>query len=100
MTDNLKTRIPGVLYPWLSITLGHFQRVEYEAAFADRSADGVARAAHKLKSSARSVGANELADLCQILETVGNAEAWDEIDASAPRLAGVWQEVTDYIKAL
>ncbi len=59
---------------------------EIEAAFADRSADGVARAAHKLKSSARSVGAYDLADLCEALETAGNVEIWDEIDDAAPRL--------------
>ena len=62
--------------------------------------DGVAKAAHKLKSSARSVGANELADLCQTLEEAGNAEDWDKIDNAAPRLAGVMQQVTEYIKAL
>jgi CheY-like chemotaxis protein len=73
---------------------------EIEAAFADRSAEGVARAAHKLKSSARSVGANDLADLCQALETAGNAESWKKIDTEAPRLAGILQEVTDYINGL
>ncbi|NQU59427.1 MAG: Hpt domain-containing protein [Rhodospirillales bacterium] len=73
---------------------------EIETAFNDRSADGVAKAAHKLKSSSRSIGANELADLCQTLEIAGKAEDWDEIDKAAPRLKGVMQEVTDYIKAL
>jgi two-component system, sensor histidine kinase and response regulator len=73
---------------------------EIEAAFNDRSADGVARAAHKLKSSSRSVGAIELGDLCQALETAGNSEDWEEIDKSAPRLNGAMQEVTDYIKSL
>ncbi len=73
---------------------------DIEISFTNRSADGVAKAAHKLKSSARSVGANELANMCQSLETAGKAEDWDEIDKSAPRLAVVMQEVTDYIKAL
>jgi len=40
----------------------------------------VAFHAHKLKSSARAVGAYELADLCEILETAGKAGEWDEID--------------------
>ena len=73
---------------------------EIEVSFAERSADGVAKAAHKLKSSARSIGANDLADLCQTLEAAGKAEDWGEIDKAAPRLAGVMQDVTDYIKAL
>ena len=34
-------------------------------------AKGVADAAHKLKSASRSVGANELADMCQALEAAG-----------------------------
>jgi len=73
---------------------------EIEASFADRSADGVAKAAHKLKSSARSVGANELADLCQILETAGKAENWDEIDKAAPRLPGTIEKVVKYMDNL
>ena len=73
---------------------------EIEAAFAERSADGVAKAAHKLKSSSRSVGAHELADLCLALETAGKAEDWDEIDQAAPRLPGIIQKVVEYIENL
>jgi len=73
---------------------------EIEAAFIERSADGVAKAAHKLKSSARSVGANDLADLCQILETAGKAEDWDEIDEAAPRLPDIIEKVVKYIQNL
>jgi len=73
---------------------------EIETALAERSADGVGTAAHKLKSSARSVGATELADLCTILETAGKSGDWDEIDKNAPRLTGVMQKVCDYINAL
>lgn len=73
---------------------------EIEASFSDRSADGVAKAAHKLKSSARSVGANELADLCLTLESAGKADNWDEIDEAAPRLPSVIQRVVEYIDNL
>ncbi len=73
---------------------------EIEASFADRSADGVAKAAHKLKSSARSVGAMELADICLALETAGKADDWDQIEKAAPRLPGVMQEVADYVQSL
>lgn len=73
---------------------------EIEAAFADRSADGVAKAAHKLKSSARSVGANDLADLCQTLEAAGKEEDWDKIDKAAPRLPSIIQKVVQYIDNL
>ena len=73
---------------------------EIEAAFVERSADGVAKAAHKLKSSARSVGANDMADLCQTLESAGNSEDWDVIDPEAPRVSSTTQEVLEYINAL
>ena len=72
---------------------------EIEAAFADRSADGVAAAAHKLKSSSRAVGANALSDLCQALETAGKAEDWPAIEAAAPKLRGHMQDVAAYIAA-
>jgi PAS domain S-box-containing protein len=73
---------------------------EIETAFADRSADSVAKAAHKLKSSARSVGANDLADLCQTLESAGKAEDWDEIDKVTPRLPSIIQKVVEYVNKL
>ena len=63
-------------------------------------ADGVAKAAHKLKSSARSVGAVVLADLCLALETAGKADDWNEIEKTAPRLSGVMDSVTQYIVSL
>ena len=45
-------------------------------------------------------GANELADLCSTLEAAGKSDDWDSIKDSAPRLADVMQEVTDYINKL
>ena len=73
---------------------------EIEAAFAEKSPQGVAAAAHKLKSSSRAVGANELADLCLEMEMAGKAEDWARIEAAAPRLGGVLSDVTDYINSL
>jgi hypothetical protein len=45
-------------------------------------------------------GDNDLADLCQTLETAGKAEDWDEIDKAAPRLPGTIQRVVEYIDNL
>jgi HPt (histidine-containing phosphotransfer) domain-containing protein len=73
---------------------------EIDTAFNERSAEDVAMAAHKLKSSARSIGANELADLCQTLETAGKANDWDAIDDAAPRLSDSIQKVVDFINTL
>ena len=73
---------------------------EIEAAFAARAAADVGKAAHKLKSSSRSVGAHTLADLCYALENAGKAEDWPTIEAEAPKLGGAMAAVADYIAKL
>ncbi len=73
---------------------------EIKAAFEDRSAEQVAAAAHKLKSSSRAIGANYLADLCLSLETAGKADDWEAIDLEAPKLDNAIGEVIDYINTL
>ena len=73
---------------------------DIEDAFSTRSAAGVAAGAHKLKSSARAIGANALADLCQTLEAAGKAEDWDAITASVPSLNERMQEVSNHIDVL
>jgi CheY-like chemotaxis protein/HPt (histidine-containing phosphotransfer) domain-containing protein len=52
---------------------------ELDAAVTAENADGVKAAAHKLKSAARSIGANALAELCQALENAGKAANLAEI---------------------
>ena len=73
---------------------------EINAAYEERSAEEIERAAHKLKSSSRAVGAAELADLCLALEMAGKAENWDEIDALMPRLNGILDGVVQYILSM
>jgi signal transduction histidine kinase/CheY-like chemotaxis protein/purine-cytosine permease-like protein/HPt (histidine-containing phosphotransfer) domain-containing protein len=73
---------------------------DIDSAFSERSAEGVAMSAHKLKSSARSIGANDLADLCQTLESAGKIDDWDVIDEETPRLSSTFQRVVEYIDAL
>lgn len=67
---------------------------------AERSAASVKDAAHKLKSSARSVGANALADACLALETAGKEEDWAQIDEIAPTLDSLMADVNGYIQSL
>jgi len=73
---------------------------EIKAAFNERSSDGVAKAAHKLKSSSRSVGAIGLAEICQTLEAAGNANNWEEVDEAVPLLPGALKTVVAYIDKL
>jgi CheY-like chemotaxis protein len=59
---------------------------EIQVAYRARAAQEIAAFAHKLKSSARTVGADSLADLCQALEQAGKIGDWAAIDMSMPRL--------------
>ena len=65
-----------------------------------RAATGVKDAAHKLKSSARSVGANVLADVCVALESAGKATDWAAIDSLAPKAQDEFREVEEFISKL
>ena len=70
---------------------------EIQSAFEAHSPDGVGKAAHKLKSSARAVGATELADLCLALEQAGKGGDWNEIKVKMPRLKACMDEVLAWI---
>jgi PAS domain S-box-containing protein len=74
--------------------------VEIKNGWESRSAEAIMQAAHKLKSSARSVGANELADLCQALETAGKKIDWEIIDSEALKIDTLMEQVEGYIQAL
>ena len=53
--------------------------------------------AHKLKSSARAIGANRLAELCQDLEYAGKADNLRIIQARVPELEKLLNTVRDYV---
>jgi signal transduction histidine kinase/CheY-like chemotaxis protein/HPt (histidine-containing phosphotransfer) domain-containing protein len=67
------------------------------AAHSARSAGDIKAQAHKLKSSSRSIGANEMADTCKALETAGRESNWGLIDALIPNLEPQFQRVKSYI---
>jgi PAS domain S-box-containing protein len=73
---------------------------ELRTAWESRNAPDVKGAAHKLKSSSRSVGANELADTCQALEVAGETADWATIDELAAKLEPLYADVKSYINAL
>ncbi|RZI42568.1 PAS domain S-box protein [Herbaspirillum sp. HC18] len=70
---------------------------EIEAAYAVRAAQGIGAVAHKLKSSARTVGADDLADLCQLLEEAGRISDWSTIEETMPLLAPAFAVVNNFI---
>ena len=74
--------------------------VDIISALEKRKATSVKDAAHKLKSAARSIGANELADICVKLEAAGKSEDWTTIEALAPKAREAFNEVDIFIRAL
>ena len=73
---------------------------EIRTGWEERCARDIRFAAHKLKSSARSVGADMLADLCLELESAGHEENWDVIDKDVPALGRLISDIEDYINRL
>jgi HPt (histidine-containing phosphotransfer) domain-containing protein len=66
----------------------------------ERNADKVNFNSHKLKSSARTVGANELASICLELEVAGKNSDWDSINELYEKLIPAMNQVKDYINKL
>ena len=73
---------------------------EIKTGWENHSAEEIEMSAHKLKSSAKSVGANELGEICEILEIAGKKEDWETIEQLVPRLDAVMNDVEHYIKNL
>jgi hypothetical protein len=72
----------------------------FEAAYMQRDADKISFHTHKLKSSARVLGANHLADLCFDLELAGRNADWGAIDNLFMAMRPAWERVKDYIDGL
>lgn len=73
---------------------------EIKTGWEKQSAGEVEMAAHKLKSSAKSIGAFELGDICATLEKAALGKDWDTIDQFVVKLDPVMEEVVHYIKSL
>lgn len=73
---------------------------QIDAAHADRNAADLGELGHKLKSSARAVGANALADACAALEAAGRDGDWETLDSLAPQMQNLMADVEHYIDQL
>ncbi len=71
--------VAGFLDAFIDQTRGDIAKLQ--AAFEAHAAAPVGAMAHKMKSSARTVGAFRLATLCDTLETAGKAADWSSIEA-------------------
>ncbi len=68
-----------------------------QQAFAWKNSEQIADYAHKLKSSSRSLGAMDMAQTCQQLETKATDAEWDEIEKLMPQLRQYAAEATEFI---
>ena len=66
-------------------------------AYSNRDAVEIVSSAHKLKSSSKAMGAVELSEVCQGLETAGKAENWKQIDNMVPQLDTLLTSITHYV---
>ena len=72
--------------------------VEVEAAHSQRDSGQIRFQSHKLKSSARTVGAGLLADLSFELELAARESDWDEIDGLVANMRPAVEAVRDYVQ--
>lgn len=70
---------------------------EFDAAWQAQSLAAIKSVAHKLKSSALTVGAVELAEVCSELEAAGKGQAWSQVSAIYPQLKPAIDAVRQYI---
>ena len=70
---------------------------EFEAAYRQHDIEQVEFHSHKLKSSAVTVGANSLADLCFALEKAARHSNWAEINGLAGDLKPAIERVREYV---
>lgn len=89
--DDLGLRL-GILDDFCAVTATYLE--EFSAA---KDAVAVGAVAHKLKSSARTIGANSLADICAGLESAGRNGQQAIIDQLLPRLEPEIRRVTEFV---
>ena len=88
----------SILVEFVDVSSEIVQQLEEAAQWGDSEAVG--RHAHKLKSSARTIGAHPLADLCLALEKAGKADDMPEISAQMPQLTPAFEAVRTEIEAM
>ncbi len=71
-----------------------------EALQVPKNSASFVRAAHKLKSSARMIGATALSDLCQRAEQAGLRKNWELMELELPGLVDALAETEERIRAL
>lgn len=87
-----------ILYEFLEPARANIEQIR--AGFEDRVASEVQAGAHKLKSSARSVGAHPLADAAVVLEQAGKTGDWAVIEEKSAALPEIMDRIEAFVRAL
>ncbi len=84
-----------ILHKFITQTENIF--VDFEAAFGQQDMEQISFHAHKLKSSAKTVGAESLAELCQDLEIAARSKDWPRISRLSTDLKPAIDRVKNYV---
>ena len=84
---------------YLNKFIPHAQAIlaDLDEACAARDAKQVSFFAHKLKSSARTIGANDMADMCEALESAGRNDDWSGMAGIYPALSPALMRLKDFV---
>ncbi len=73
---------------------------QIDSAFVRREPEDIIELAHKLKSSARTIGANVLSDISAELESAGKSEDWGKIEVLSADLVSAFEPVKEHIEQM
>lgn len=91
---------PAIIASFLKKFIPQAQAIlsDLEEAYSAKDPEAVRFHSHKLKSSARAIGALSLGELCANLEKAGRINAWTEIEDLYPELEPAIASVVVYIE--
>lgn len=93
-----KTALGEMLDAFIDINDGVLS--ELMSAIANQNAGGVSDLAHKLKGSAGTAGARQLAEIAKKLEISGQKSVWEDIETLGPSLKSEFERVRNEIDSL
>ncbi|HKK42089.1 MAG TPA: Hpt domain-containing protein [Bacteroidales bacterium] len=98
MFDQDLSIVSEILHDFISPTDATIE--EIVNAHHDKSLDKLEMASHKLKSSARSIGAYLLGDTCEQIEHASKHNDWTTIDELVPQLDSMMANIKSQIKEI
>ena len=72
--------------------------IEMRLAQAEKDLSALGRLGHKLKSSARTIGASGFAELCEALEKAGLDNNWDEAELLLTKIPPALDRITQQFR--